>query len=285
MLHALADPWSHGFMQRALIELVLLGAVGGILGCWVVFYELTYGAESLSHALFPGLVGAALLGVPLLLGAAVGVAGAAAAVAVVARTPVIGRDTAVAVVITSLFGLGVVLALTPASPPGLDALLFGDLLGVSYGDIVAAATLTILVLLALTALHRQLLLVGFDRPNARALGGRPLLADLSLLAVLAAAIAIGVQALGSLLVLAVLVGPAAGARLLARRLLPMMGLAAAIGIGCGIAGLYFSYYADTAGGASVAAVMTLTYLVLRATAPRVGSRAATRPANYARLSP
>jgi ABC-type Mn2+/Zn2+ transport system permease subunit len=261
-VHALAQPLSHAFAQRALVELVLLGTVGGILGCWVLFYELAYGAESLSHALFPGLVGAALLGLPLLLGAAVGVAGAAAAIAVVGRTPLIGRDTSVAVVITSLFGLGVVLALAPSSPPGLTELLFGDLLGVTNGDLVAGGVLAALVLLALAALHRVLLVVGFDRTNARALGAGPLVADLSLLALLAAAIVIGVQALGSLLVLAVLVGPAACARLVTRRLLPMMGVAAVLGIGCGVAGLYLSYYAGTAGGASVAAVMTLVYLLL-----------------------
>jgi ABC-type Mn2+/Zn2+ transport system permease subunit len=261
-MHALAQPWTHAFVQHAFAELVLLGVVGGILGCWVIFYELAYGAESLSHALLPGLVGAALLGLPLLLGAAVGVAGAAAAIAIVARTPLVGRDTSVAVVITTLFGLGVVLALAPASPPGLDALLFGDLLGVTNGDLVASAILAVLVLAALAALHRVLLVVGFDRANARALGARPTLADLSLLALLAAAIVIGVQALGSLLVLAMLIGPAASARLVTRRLLPMMATAAAIGVGCGIAGLYLSYYAGTAGGASVAATLTLAYLIL-----------------------
>src|SRR4029079_12572238 len=87
LMHAVVQPWTHGFMQRALLELVLIGAVGAVLGCWVVFYELSYSAESLAHALFPGLVGAALLGLPLALGGAVGVAGAAAAVAVFGRTP------------------------------------------------------------------------------------------------------------------------------------------------------------------------------------------------------
>src|SRR3954453_16242725 len=110
-MHVLLDPWSHGFMQQAALELLLLGVVGGVLGFWVVFYELSYSAESLAHALFPGLVGAALLGVPLILGGVAGVAGAAAAVALVGRTPEIGRDTAVAVVVTTLFGAGVVLAL------------------------------------------------------------------------------------------------------------------------------------------------------------------------------
>src|SRR3989442_2209452 len=146
-------------MRRALVELVLVALAGGVLGCWVVFYELSYSAESLAHALFPGLVGAALLGLPLLLGGAVGVAGAAVAVAVFGRTPEIGRDTAVAVVITSLFGLRVLLALSPASPTRLREVLFGDLLAVSRSDLVLTAALAGGAFILLAALHRRLLAV------------------------------------------------------------------------------------------------------------------------------
>jgi ABC-type Mn2+/Zn2+ transport system permease subunit len=263
MTHALADPWTQGFVQRAFLELALLGIVGSALGCWVLFYELSYGAESLAHALFPGLVLAALAGVPLVLGAAGGVLVAAAAIAVFGRTPEIGRDTAIAVVITTLFGLGVLLALAPASPPGLNELLFGDLLGVSGTDLAIAACLGLVVLTTLAVLHRQLLAVGFDRGNAAAFGARPLLVDLALLGLLAAAIVIGVQGLGNLLVLAVLVGPAATARVLTRRLFPMMSLAAVIAIGCGAGGLYLSYYAGTASGASVASITLAVYLAVR----------------------
>jgi ABC-type Mn2+/Zn2+ transport system permease subunit len=166
-------------------------------------------------------------------------------------------------VITTLFGLGVLLALAPASPPGLNELLFGDLLGVSGTDLAIAAGLGAAVLTGLALLHRQLLAVGFDRVNAPAFGGRPLLADLALLGLLAAAIVIGVQGLGNLLVLAVLVGPAATSRLITRRMLPMMALAAAIAVACGAGGLYLSYYAETAGGASVAGITLAVYLGVR----------------------
>src|SRR6185369_2355702 len=143
MWHALSEPWQEPIMQRALLEVALIGACGGLLGCWVVFYEMSYSAESLAHALFPGLVVAALLGLPLLLGGAAGVAVAAAGIALVRRVPTLGGDASVAVVITSLFGLGVLLALTPATPPGLDALLFGDLLGVTRADLVASGALAL----------------------------------------------------------------------------------------------------------------------------------------------
>ena len=270
-MHALVHPFGETFMQLALLELVFLGVVGAVVGCWILYYELAYSAESLAHALFPGLVGAALLGLPLLLGGAAGVAGAAAAVALVRRVPTLGADTAVAAVITSLFGLGVLLALTPATPPGLDALLFGDLLGVTSGDVLASALLAAAAGSALVVLHRPLLVVGFDRTTARAFGPRPLLVDLALLAVIAVAIVIGVRALGNLLVLALLVGPAATARLLVDRMSRLMALAAALAIGASVGGLYLSYYASIAAGASVAVVMVAAYLgalALRIVRPR-----------------
>jgi ABC-type Mn2+/Zn2+ transport system permease subunit len=261
LAHTLFEPWSNAFMQRALAELVLVGIVGGVLGCWVIFYEISYSAESLAHALFPGLVVAALAGVPLLLGGAVGVLAAAILVAAVARVPEIGHDAAVAVVITGLFGLGAVLALSPDSPPGLSGLLFGDLLGVSTSDLALAAGLAAATMFALVLVHGLLLTVGFDRSTARAYGARPLLADIVLLTLLAAAILIGVQGLGNLLVVAVIIGPAATARLYARRMTSMMTLAAVIAVVDGVAGLYLSYYANTAAGASVAAVLVATYVV------------------------
>jgi ABC-type Mn2+/Zn2+ transport system permease subunit len=262
-LHALTDPFGEAIMRRALLEVVLLGVAGGALGCWVVFYGLSYGAESLAHAMLPGLVIAALVGAPLVAGAAGGVAVAAAGVTAAGRAPQVGRDTAVAVVVTTLVGIGALLALSASTPPGLESLLFGNVLGVGDGDLILAGALVVVVLAALRLLHRQLLAVGFDRMSARALGARPLLADAALLGLLAAAILVAVQGLGNLLVVALVVGPAATARLLVRRMPAMMALAAAGGALAGAGGLYLSYYAGTAAGASVVAVIVGAYLVVR----------------------
>jgi ABC-type Mn2+/Zn2+ transport system permease subunit len=259
MFDALLDPWSHAFLQRAMLELVLLGVTGGVLGCWIVLYELSYSAESLAHALLPGLVTAALLGLPLLVGGVAGVAVAAVAIALVARVPAIGRDAAVGIAITSLFALGVLLALSPNSPRGLSTLLFGDLLGVTTADLVAAAVVGAAVVGALGALHRPLLALGFDRGSAGSLGLRATPIELALLGLVAAAVVVGVQALGNLLVVAVVVAPAATARLLTRRVLPMMAASVLVAVACAAGGLYLSYYANTAGGASVAAVLVCVY--------------------------
>ncbi|MFL5894061.1 MAG: metal ABC transporter permease, partial [Thermoleophilaceae bacterium] len=139
--HALADPWSGEIMRRAFAEVALLGITGGAIGCWIVLNELSYGAESLPHAMFPGLVIATLAGAPLLLGGAGGLALAAVGIALAGRTPRVGGDTAIAVIVTALFGLGALLALSPASPAGVQSLLFGDILGVSGSDVAAAAAL------------------------------------------------------------------------------------------------------------------------------------------------
>jgi ABC-type Mn2+/Zn2+ transport system permease subunit len=260
-MHALLQPWQQGIVQRAFIELALVGILGGVLGCWVVFYGFSYSAESLAHAMLPGLVGAALLGLPLFFGAAAGLAAAAVAIALASQVPGLGRDASVAIVTTTLFGLGVLLALAPSSPPGLSGLLFGDPLGVTQGDLVLTALVAIGSLGALVVAYRVLLTVGFDRVNASAFGARAPLADTALLVLVAAALLVGVQALGNLLVLAIVIGPAATARLVSRRMAPMMALAAAIAVAGAIVGLYLSYYADTAAGASVAAVLVAFFLV------------------------
>src|SRR3954471_19953559 len=142
MLDWFTDPLQGEIMRRAFVEVVLLGVSGGAIGCWLVLNDLSYGAESFPHAMFPGLVVAALASAPLLLGGAAGLLLAALAIAFAARTPRIGRDTAIAVVVTTLFGLGVLLALSPDTPQSVQGLLFGDILAISGGDLVAAAALT-----------------------------------------------------------------------------------------------------------------------------------------------
>ncbi len=273
LLHTLADPWSQGIMQRALLEVLVLALVGGTLGCWIVLGGLSYGAESLAHGMFPGLVLAALTGIPLALGGLAGIVLAALAIALAARVPELGRDDAIAIAVTALLGLGVLLALSPASPAGIQQLLFGDVLGTSTGDLALGAALAAAVLAVLWLAHWRLLATGFDRSGARALGARPGVADATLLVLLALAVLVAVQALGNLLVVAVLVAPAAAARLHAQRLRAMMLLAVALAALAGAGGLYLSYYARVAGGAAIAGMLVATYVgALVVSQTRKGSR-------------
>ena len=260
MIDFVTDPLSQEFIRRALLEIGLISLAGGALGCWVIFYGVSYAAESLSHALFPGLVIAALAGVPILVGGIPGIAIAAVAIALVGRTPGIGRDAAVAVVVTGFFGLGALLALSPDSPPGIQNLLFGDILAPSDSDLRISAVLAVGVVLSLVALHWRLLAVAFDRTTARSLGASPTFADVAVLVLLAAAVLVAAQGLGTLLAVAAIVGPAATARVFTRRIGAMMLAASALGICAGVAGLYVSYYVGIAAGAAIAGCIVLAYL-------------------------
>lgn len=238
------EAFETGIQQRALAEVLLLSLAAGPLGVWVVVYRQAYASESMAHAMLPGLVGAALLGAPLVLGAAAGLLVAAAAIWLAGRDERLGSDTAVTVAVTGLFGLGTLLALAPEAPARLQELLFGDLLGVSRGDLLAAGLLAGLVAVALAALHRRLALAAFDGHDRAGL--------LAVLVLLALATVVAVQGLGNLLVVALLVAPGAAALALSRRLVPALLLSVALAALAGAGGLLLSYYAETAAGASVA---------------------------------
>jgi ABC-type Mn2+/Zn2+ transport system permease subunit len=243
---------SSGIMQRAFAEAIILGLACGPLGVWILLLRRAYAAESLSHAMLPGLVLAALAGVPLILGAAGGVLVAAGGIALVARDARAGGDVGVAVVVSGLFGLGGILALSPETPPRLGELLFGDLLGITDGDLVAAAALSVGVLIALAVAYRALAATAFARGSAQALGLRPARADLALLTLLAVTTVAAVQGLGNLLLVALILAPAAAALNLAQRLPAILALAAGLAAVAGIAGLVLSYELEIAAGASVA---------------------------------
>jgi ABC-type Mn2+/Zn2+ transport system permease subunit len=246
------DPWRSEVGRHALLELILLGSVCGPLSFWVTSYRLSYGAESLAHGLLPGLVLAALAGAPLLGGAGAGAAMGAVLIAAAAADRRVSADTATAVAVTGLLGLGVLLAISPDVPPRLDDLLFGDPLAVTDGDLVAAGCLAVVGGLVLAALHRPLSAVAFDPAGARALAVPPGLVTGALLLLLAAAVAVAVQGLGNLLVLAVLVAPAVAARRHARSAAGVMALGGAVAVGGGVIGVYVSFHLGGAAGACAA---------------------------------
>lgn len=279
-MDALLDPFRSGIDLRALAVLALAGGFCGALGFWIVTERLTYGAESLAHGLLPGLVLAAIAGVPLMLGALGGALVAAAAIALAARRERVGTDTGTAVAVTGLVGLGALIALAPDSPQRLEELLFGDPLGATDGDVAASAALAALGGLALVALHRPLAAVAFDPPGAAAAGIRPGALRLALLALLAVAVAVAVQGLGALLVLAVIVAPPVAVRRHARTPAGAMLAGAAVALAAAVVGIELSFHAGSATGASVALALCLA-AGLGAIAPRRVRRGRPRAARAA----
>jgi ABC-type Mn2+/Zn2+ transport system permease subunit len=261
MLGWLLDPFSGGLMQRALAEVLVIAIACGPLGVWVLLYRQSYAAESISHAMLPGLVIAALAAAPLLLGATGGVLAAAAAIALAGRDERLGGDVGVAVAISALFGLCALLALSPDVPARLGELLFGDLLGVTRRDVAEAAALAAGVALALALAHRRLALSVFDRAAAPSLGARPARWELALLALLAICTVAAVRGLGNLLVVALILAPAAAALNLAQRLPVALALSALLAALAGVLGLLASYHWSIAAGAAVALAAIALFLV------------------------
>jgi ABC-type Mn2+/Zn2+ transport system permease subunit len=237
---------------RALFEVLILALALGPLGVWILLHRQAYAAESLSHGLLPGLVIAALAGAPLVLGAAGGAIVAAGAIALAARDERVGADIGVAVAVSALLGVGALLALSPAAPPRLEELLFGDLLGISTADLLAAGALALATGLALAAAHRPLALTAFDREASPSLGATVARWETALLVLLAVGTVAAAPGLGSLLLVALIIAPAAAALRVTRRLPPALAIAAVVAALAGIAGLALSYYAGLAAGASVA---------------------------------
>src|SRR3954462_792957 len=252
LANVLLDPLQSSIGQHALVEVTLLGALSGALGFWVVSYGLSYGAESLAHGLLPGLVGAALLGAPLIAGAFAGIVVTAVLIALAARDRRVGPETATAVAVTGMLGLGVLMALSPATPQKLAELLFGDPLSASTADVLAALALALLGGGALTALQRPLTVVAFDPVGASSLGVKPNAVRIALAVLLAAAVCVAVQGLGNLLALAAIVAPPLAVRRHVVSVSAALLGGAAVGALAGVVGIYASYELDLAAGASVA---------------------------------
>lgn len=267
-MSVLAEPWRDPATARALAELLLLSVPAGLLGCWIVLYRQSYATEALAHALLPGVVGAALLGLPVLAGGAAGALAGAGMIGFARRSPLIDSPTAIAVATTTLLAAGALLAVADPHAADLEERLFGDLLAVRTSALIAAAALAVVVASTLALAHHRLLAAGFDRAAARAAGLPVARIELLVTVLAAAALLVAIQGLGNLLVVAVLVAPALAASRLTTRLGPMMTIAAGLAAGCSIAGLYLAHFA----GLPPSAAVTLVIVAGTVTAELIGAR-------------
>lgn len=257
MLHYLTDPLQFEFMRRALLAVMLTGVVCGVLGSYVVLRGLAFIGDALTHAVFPGVVIAVALGRSILLGAlAVGLV-TAAGIGIISRGRRVSEDTAIGILFAAMFALGVILVSSLATyQQNVGDLLFGQLLGVSQSDLYLAAGAAAIAVTTVLLLNKELTLIAFDREMAAAMRYPVFALDLLLLGLITLAIVVSLRAIGNILVLAMLVTPAATARLLTDRLLPMQAIAAAVGAVSGIIGLYVSFWWNYASGGTV--VLTAT---------------------------
>jgi manganese/iron transport system permease protein len=259
----LTDPWTSEIMRRAFAEAIVMGAVAGALGCFVLLRGLAFLGESVAHTLILGVVVAILLGGPVALGAVGAAAATVALSSLLAADRRFSVDVSMGILLPSLFGLGVTLiALTDGYRARLEATLFGAILGVTDLDLALAAVVALLVACALAFAGKELALVTFDRPMARAMGYRVGLLDLLLFTVVTLAAVVALRAVGNVLLTAMLLGPALSARLLTQRLWPMVATAAGLGVVAGIAGLYWSWSSAVGGGAAIVLVVALLFVIV-----------------------
>ena len=276
----LLEPLHYEFFVRALIANALVGAVCAVVGTYVVLKGLAFIGDAISHAAFPGIVVSFIFRGPYLLGAGVAAVITSLAIGYVSRHGKLRVDTAVGVIFAGMFALGIFLYSTIQTFVGdITGFLFGNILAISAGDLVALVALGGLVLLTVVVLWKELLYGTFDPLGAAASGLPVELLENIFLALVAITIVISLQAVGIILVVALLVTPAATAQMLTVRFGRMMQLAIAIGVGSGILGLYASFWFQAASGATIVLVQTALFLLALAFGPRTGlfHRRAIRP--------
>lgn len=265
------EPLAYPFMQRALIEITIVGILCGLVGCFVVLRGLAFIGDALAHAVFPGVVISYIAGQSIMIGAFVFGGLTALGVGVLSRSRRVSEDTAIGVLFAAFFALGIVIISRQAGfKRDLGSLLFGSVLGVSREDVILSLLIGIVVLVVLFALMKEFTLVAFDATLARSLGYPVFALDLILLLLVASTIVVSLQTVGNILILALIVTPPATARLLTDRLGRMMILSVVMAVVSGVLGLYISYHASTAAGGTIVLTVTAIFLVALVFAPNHG---------------
>ncbi|RPI02186.1 MAG: metal ABC transporter permease [Zetaproteobacteria bacterium] len=262
MLDWLLAPFELAFMQRALLGGILVGALCAVVGSFVVLRGMAFVGDALAHAAFPGVVIAYLLQANIYLGATFSTLATAIGIGFVSRRARTSQDTAIGILFAGAFALGVLLLSgIQGYTVDLFSFLFGNILGVSATDLLLLGGLAAIVLGIVSLLYKELLLASFDPVVAAAMGYPVWLLDYLLLALIALTIVTAIQAVGIILVVALLVTPSATGYLLAERFLPMMLWVVAAAVLAAVLGLYASFYLNVASGAAIVVVSTCLFFV------------------------
>lgn len=266
----LLDPFSLEFVQRALLGGVLVAVLCAVAGTWVIVRGMAFLGEALAHGMLPGVALATVLGLPVLAGAAVSAVVMSLGIGVLQRRAKVSYDTSIGLLFVGMLALGVIVISHAGSfATDATAILFGDILAVAAADLVVLAVAVALGITAAALAHRSLIALAIDERVARVLGLRPRAAQTVLVGLVTLAVVASYQAVGSLLVVGLLVAPAVAARQWTERISSTMVVAAAIGALAVAVGLVVSWHAATAAGATIAATAIaaagVSWLLRRAT--------------------
>jgi manganese/iron transport system permease protein len=281
MSHLLIEPFQVAFMQRALLAVLVLGVLAGAVGVFVVLRRLAFVGDALTHAVFPGVVIAFLTGQSIFLGALAAALLSALLLTGLTSTRRVTPDAGLAILLTSFFAVGVVLVSREQSyTADLSGFLFGRILAVDWAVLLQTLVVAAIVLTTLVALRKELLLRAFDPDGAAAMGYRVDLLDLVLNVLIALVVVAAVKAVGTVLVIALIIVPPVTARLLVDRVASMTAISCGLGALGGYLGLAVSYDLSLqrglrlASGATIVVVLVLCFLVALAVGP--GRRALAR---------
>jgi manganese/iron transport system permease protein len=274
MSRLLIEPFQVAFMQRALLAVLVLGVLAGAVGVFVVLRRLAFVGDALTHTVFPGVVIAFLAGQSIFIGALVAGLVSALLLTTLTSTRRVTPDAALAILLTSFFAVGVVLVSRVQSyTTDLSGFLFGRILAVTWPALLQTLAVAAIVLVVLVALRKELVLRAFDPQAAAAMGYRVDLLDLVLNVLIAMVVVAAVKAVGTVLVIALIIVPAATARLLVDRVAGMVAIACGLGAVGGYLGLAISYEASLqrgvrlASGATIVVVLVACFLVALAVPP------------------
>ena len=266
----LLDPLTHDFMRRALMVSALVGGVCGLLSCYMTLKGWALMGDAVSHAVMPGVVVAYALGLPFSLGAFVFGVGSVALIGFVKQKSRIKEDTVIGLVFTGFFALGLVLVSKIKSNIDLMQILFGSPLGISRSDVNQTLIISFIVISILLIFRKDLMLYCFDAKHARSIGINTGILHYLLLTLLSLSAVVGLQTVGIILVVAMLITPGATAYLLTDRFDKMTLLAVISSSFSSILGVYISYWSDIETGGSIVLVQTLIFLIAFLFAPRYG---------------
>jgi len=259
MIDWVLEPLQYGFMTRALLVTVVAAVTCALLSCWLVQIGWSLMGDAVSHAVLPGVAISYILGWPFAVGAFIFGAGAVALIGGVRATTKIKSDAAIGVVFTALFALGLVIISAVPSQVDLGHILFGNVLGVTDSDIAQVVVIGVVVVAVLVLKRRDFTLFAFDPSHANAIGISTKRLSVLMLGLLAMTVVVALQAVGIVLVVAMLITPGATAYLLTKRFDRMLVLSVVVTAAASVVGVYASYYLDVSTGGAVVLAQAIAF--------------------------
>ena len=259
-LAVLFEPFSFTFMQQAFAIVLLVAVPTSILSCFLVLKGWSLMGDAISHSVLPGVILAYILGIPLAIGAFAAGMVCAIATGFISENSRLKEDTVMGVVFSSMFGVGLVMMTKIDSNVHLDHILFGDVLGISWRDVVESGIITLLVVTFMLIKGKDLLVFVFDRQHTKVIGLPVTALHYGLLAMLSLTIVGALKAVGMILVIAMLIAPGAIAHLLTTKFQSMVMVSVAISLCCSFLGVYLSFFIDSAPAPTIIMLMSTTFI-------------------------